>query len=228
MKCPHCWTAFNLPNAHPRDVLLGHDREHRWELHWVRCPACERFIIQLASGQEMLVTHDDSSQRIELDRASVQRLLVHPLGMARALSPDVPGDYAESFQEAVRVLPLSTKASAALSRRLLQALIHEEAGITRRNLDQDIQALIDSNVLASDLANDVDAIRTVGNFAAHAIKSQSTGEITEVETGEAEWLIDVLEELFDFYFVRPKVSQRRRDEHNAKLQDANKPPLKSA
>jgi len=224
MKCPHCRTAFK---AHPWNAKLGQDCEHTWELDWVKCPACERFIIWLAFGRAVSVMHDYGA-RFELGPTSAERLQVHPLGIARPLSHDVPADYAESFQEAVRVLPLSTKASSALSRRLLQNLLHEKAGITGRNLDQEIQELIDSGVLSSDLAKDVDAIRTVGNFAVHPIKSQSTGQITEVEPGEAEWLIEVLEELFDFYFVRPKASQRRRDKLNAKLKDTNKPPLKSA
>ena len=154
-------------------------------------------------------------------------LLVYPLGKSRPLSSDVPAAYADRFQRAVRVLPLAADASAALSRRLLQDLIHEEAGITKRDLDREIQELLDSNALPSDLANDVDAIRRVGNFAAHPIKSQSTGQIVDVETREGEWLIEVLEELFDFYFVRPKARQRRRDKLNEKLKDTGKPELKA-
>ena len=32
------------------------------------------------------------------------------------------------------------------------------------------------------------------NFAAHPIKSMHTGEVIEVEPGEAEWLLDTLED----------------------------------
>jgi hypothetical protein len=127
----------------------------------------------------------------------------------------------------VRILPLAADASAALSRRLLQDLIRETAGITKRTLNEEIEALLESNMLPSDLANDVDAIRQVGNFAAHPIKSQSTGEVVDVELGEADWLVEVLEELFDFYFVRPKVRARRREKLNEKLTDAGKPDLKA-
>jgi hypothetical protein len=125
------------------------------------------------------------------------------------------------------VVPLAAEASAALSRRLLQDLIREEAGIKHHNLSDEIEELLSSNALPSDLANDVDAIRTLGNFAAHPIKSESTGEVVEVEPGEADWLIEVLEELFDFYFVRPKARQRRRDKLNKKLTDAGKQELKA-
>jgi hypothetical protein len=46
------------------------------------------------------------------------------------------------------------------------------------------------------LASAVDAVRNVGNFAAHPIKSKSTGDVLDVEPGEAEWLLDALERLF--------------------------------
>jgi len=97
----------------------------------------------------------------------------------------------------------------------------------RRNLSDEIDALLDSNDLPSQLTEDVDAIRVVGNFAAHPIKSTATGQIVPVETGEAEWLMDVLEELFDFYFVRRDAREGRRDKLNQKLRDAGKPELRT-
>ncbi len=39
----------------------------------------------------------------------------------------------------------------------------------------------------------IDAVRVIGNFAAHPIKSKSTGEIVDVEPGEAEWNLNTLE-----------------------------------
>jgi len=76
------------------------------------------------------------------------------------------------------------------------------------------------------LADAIDAIRNIGNFAAHPIKSKQTGQIIPVEPGEAEWNLDVLESLFDFYFVAPEKLKEKRDELNKKLQEAKKPPMK--
>ena len=58
------------------------------------------------------------------------------------------------------------------------------------------------------------------------MKSTNTGEVIEVESGEAEWLLDTLEGLFDFYFVQPASLKKKREALNAKLTDAGKPPLK--
>ena len=47
-----------------------------------------------------------------------------------------------------------------------------------------------------------------------------------MEPGEAEWTIDVLEELFDFYFVRPAQRQKKREALDQKLKEAGKPAMK--
>jgi hypothetical protein len=129
--------------------------------------------------------------------------------------------------EACRVLSDSPKASAALSRRCLQALLHDKVNVKRRNLDEEIKAVIESGRFPSHIAESLDAIRKIGNFAAHPIKSQNSGEIIEVEPGEAEWTLDVLESLFDFLFVQPAITREKREALDAKLAEAIRPPLKS-
>lgn len=90
----------------------------------------------------------------------------------------------------------------------------------------EIQQVLDNGKLPSHLAEIIDAIRAVGNFAAHPTKSRSTGEIVPVEPAEAELNLEVLEGLFDFYFVSPAKTAARKAEINAKLADAGKPALK--
>jgi hypothetical protein len=134
--------------------------------------------------------------------------------------------FADDYREACLVLSDSPKASAALSRRCLQNLLREVARVKPSNLADEIQQVIDSGKLPSSLVDSIDAIRNVGNFAAHPMKSQRSGEILSVEPGEADWNLDVLEALFDFYFVQPEVIRKKRDALNKKLQDAGKPPMK--
>ena len=94
------------------------------------------------------------------------------------------------------------------------------------NLADEIQQVIDSGKLPSDLSESIDAIRNVGNFAAHPLKSQNSGAILDVEPNEAEWTLDVLEELFDFYFVHPAQLKKKKAALDQKLKDAGKPPMK--
>jgi hypothetical protein len=152
---------------------------------------------------------------------------VWPQGASRPLPAEVEASFAEDFSEAVAVLGVSPKASAALSRRLLQRLLEEKAGVSHGDLYGEIQQVLDSGELPSWLGNDLDAVRQLGNLAAHPMKSTHTGEIQDVDPGEAEWLLDVMESLFDFYFVGPAKAQAKRDALNEKLAEVNKPPLRT-
>ena len=90
----------------------------------------------------------------------------------------------------------------------------------------EIEQVLASKQLLPHLADDLDAIRNVGNFAAHPLKSTSTGEIVDVEPQEAEWLLNILEQLFELYFVLPARAQARRDALNEKLKNVGKPAMK--
>jgi hypothetical protein len=97
---------------------------------------------------------------------------------------------------------------------------------TERDLSQEIDELLGSGKRPTHLAEAIDSVRNIGNFAAHPIKSTNTGEIVDVEPGEAEWLLDTIEGLFDFYFVQPEILKKKRAALDAKLKDAGKPPMK--
>ncbi len=116
----------------------------------------------------------------------------------------------------------SPKAAAALSRRCLQHLLRDHVKVKASDLGKEIDEVLALNTLPSDLAHDIDAIRNIGNFAAHPMKSTQSGAILDVEPGEAEWTLTVLEELFDFYFVRTAKRAAQRDALNAKIATAKK------
>ncbi|MGA2417697.1 MAG: DUF4145 domain-containing protein [Candidatus Staskawiczbacteria bacterium] len=153
--------------------------------------------------------------------------LVRPKGISRTPLPsDIPPAFTEDYREACLVFSDSPKASAALSRRCLQNLLKEKANTTKKDLSEQIEEVLNSNSLPPYLSENLDAVRNIGNFAAHPIKSKSTGEIVDVEPGEAEWNLDILESLFDFYFVQKQKIQEKRDALNKKLGDAGKPQMK--
>ena len=152
--------------------------------------------------------------------------LIYPMYEARGTDLDsVPDHLKNDYIEAYKVLQLSPKASATLSRRCLQGILRDQ-GISKRTLSQEIDEVIANGNLPDALRNNVDAIRNVGNFAAHPSKDQVTGEIAEVENGEAEWNLEVIEGLFDFYYTQPAKNATRKAALDAKLADLGKPPMK--
>jgi hypothetical protein len=218
MKCPHCLVEVN-PNFEQR--YLGGDKETHWAVFFMNCPNsnCNKTIIDLASGQPS--NYYNVLEKVEW------RQTVRPFASSRPpVPPEVDVVFASDYNEACLILTLSPKASAALSRRCLQNILREKAGIKKGDLANEIQQIIDSKAVPSHLSESIDAIRNIGNFAAHPLKSTSTGEIVEVEVGEAEWLLDVIEALFDFYFVQPSILKTKREALNKKLSEIGKPPMK--
>jgi hypothetical protein len=218
MKCPHCLVEVN---ANFTQTYLGIDKETAWSVFTMNCPntICGKKIVDLASGQQ--------SQYAGGLGKIVWRQTVRPFASSR---PPVPKEvgimFSSDYNEACLILTLSPKASAALSRRCLQNILREKAGVKKGDLASEIQQTIDSKSVPSHLSESIDAVRNIGNFAAHPLKSTATGEIVDVEVGEAEWLLDVIEALFDFYFVQPSILKAKREALNKKLSEIGKPPMK--
>ena len=209
MKCPHCLQSFH---DDWKTVQLGPDQHAEWLIDQTVCPACGNAIMGLT--------------RVSTSSLYRSVLTVYPKGVARApLSSDIPAEFASDYKEACLVLADSQKASAALSCRCLQNLLREAAGVKHSTLADEIQQVIDSKKLPSYLADAIDSVRAIGNFAAHPIKSEHSREVIDVEPGEAEWSLDTLEGLFDFYFVQPSKLKRQREDLDQKLAAAGKPPL---
>ncbi|HLY39686.1 MAG TPA: DUF4145 domain-containing protein [Terracidiphilus sp.] len=218
MKCPHCSIGIHDYFSQAPPVTFNNGQV--WKMSYLTCPECKRDIIYLESYR---APNPQGANRRDI----VPRFMAFPANVSsRPLPAEVPDPYKKDFEEAVAVFPLSAKASAALSRRNLQAILKNKAKTTKKDLADQIEEVIASGGLPSHIQEGLDAVRTTGNFAAHPIKSTSTGEIVEVEAGEAEWDLDVLESLFDFYFVQPALTAKRRAALEAKLKDAGKPPLK--
>lgn len=217
MQCPHCAVNFFEKWQVTR---IGEDSEGTWALRFCKCPSCQKLVCAIVKSILM-----GPSERKFLKET--KSYLVRPKAIVRGPIPkEVPEKYAEDYKEACLVLADSPKASAALSRRCLQNLLREVAGVKPLNLVNEIQEVIGSGKLPSHLSESIDSIRNIGNFAAHPNKSEKAGEIIDVEFGEAEWSLEVLEDLFDHYFVQPAKLKARRKALNEKLKQANKPQMK--
>jgi hypothetical protein len=195
MKCPHCLNSFF---SNPQWRNLQNDINYEWTIEFEICPTCQKIIIYL-------INFTKGSVRQQIDKK-----LIFPTGINRNPVPkEVPEKYSNDFIEACLVFTDCPKASAALSRRCLQNIIREELKITKKDMNSEIVEVIKNKLFPSDILESIDAIRNIGNFAAHPIKSQSSGEIVEVEPNEAEWNLDVLEMIFDYLFVRPALVKQK-------------------
>ena len=143
------------------------------------------------------------------------------------MPPEVPKAIATDYVEACLVLPFSAKASAALSRRCLQTMLNEQGYKDKDdNLSKQIDKLLNPRVLPDHIHETVDAIRNFGNFGAHPFNDKTSLQIIDVEPHEAEWCLEILEALFDHFYVGPAAAKKKKAELDAKLKAAGKPPTK--
>ena len=225
-ECPHCrvnYFAQGFPQTQVARMNEGADGH--WWVRSEQCPSCLKVIIWLMAADGSGTFRPNGGQ--EWPTNVVSQFLVHPKGTGRPpVPPEVPVELAEDYTEACLVLADSPKASAALSRRCLQSILRDRAGVQNPdNLMSAIEEVISAPGIPSDIKESLDAVRNIGNFAAHPNKSVNTGEIMPVEPQEAEWCLDVIEMLFGFYFVGPADIQRRRDALNEKLAEMGKPNM---
>lgn len=217
MKCPHCCVevhpSFHEQFVESRPNTVSSVGGLLWRLASMECPACKRAIFYLTG------TNQNGG-------VISGPMLVYPRSASRPAAPaEVPDHIASDYREACLVAEDSPKASAALSRRCLQALLRDK-GFEQKDLARAIDAAIDAHLIPSGVAENLDAVRNIGNFAAHPQKDKNSGEILPVEPHEADWNLDVLEQLFDALYVQPARAKERRQALDNKLAAAGKPPLK--
>ena len=224
MICPHCSTAVKYEWDYTNSFQRNEDNTYGCEIAYSTCPNCTEPIVFLRKGKLEKSDHNYSFY-VKEDEIDIEKM-IYPNKSNFKNSDDIPNSYLEDYEEGLKVLSVSPKASAALSCRLLQNILREEFKIKEKTLAQEIQKFIELDGIPSHLTDAVDAVRNIGNFAAHPTKNKNTGEIVPVESGEAEWLIEVIEALFDFTFIQPIKLEKRRKELNIKLSEVGKPEMK--
>ena len=231
MECPHCaveffprWNTGSIkPGSSPEteaeeDELLrsGPFVETAWIWSAAKCPACYNptIIIDLVD--------------VEYPQEPLMQNQAYPQFPSRKFAVDaVPEAFKEDYVEACKVLPVSAKASAALSRRILQAILSDQ-GYTGKRLIQQIDSVLEEESLAKTLPlsirETIDAVRNLGNLAAHQTTDKSGLQVIDVDHDEAEWCLEIIEALFVHYYDTPSTKDIKRVANlSAKLANANKP-----
>jgi Domain of unknown function (DUF4145) len=224
MKCGNCGEGFHFQAAGACVQRANDEQTDGVELVCGFCPECLAPNILLNSG----IYHCEYGESAYLKHVWTSTRIYPQTRSRLELPEEVPEPYRVDYREAQELLNISPKASAAMSRRLLQQILRERYQIRCPSLSGEIDAFIQLPGIPSELADAVDAIRHIGNFAAHPEKDLATGAIVEVEPGEAEWSLDTLESLLDVAFVQPKRLQSRREVLNQKLASLGKPQLRGA
>jgi Domain of unknown function (DUF4145) len=162
----------------------------------------------------LMTTSGMNSRGVWDDILPIQRFPLQPPSSAKPQPEFIPKPLRDDYTEACRIRDLSPKASATLARRCLQGMIRDFCRITRYTLDQEIKALrtsIDEGTeprgVTPESVDGIDAVRKIGNIGAHMEADVSL--IVDIDPGEAQLLIELIETLFDEWYVAQDRRQKR-------------------
>jgi hypothetical protein len=196
MQCPHCWSDIEVK---PHLFALGEDQDGTWQVSQTRCPKCDHLIVDLHNKDKCVYP-------------------VWPASLARPrLSDDVPVEYAAEYHTAAQILAYSPEAAAAVGRRLLHRFLAEQVGAGSGELADQIAQTADSPELPHYLEEALQTFGRVAKLESGSGKSRHPEALTPAEPGEAEWLLDVLQPLFELYFVQPARLRRKQDALEEKI-----------
>lgn len=181
--------------------------------HAVRCANkdCERVTVALSLGSGV---KDSFGGQTLIPGSVFWSANLYPGRVGKPFPEFVPEAMVEDYKEAWSIIDLSPKSSATLARRCLQAMIRDFCGIRERTLFHEIDALrvmAEKDALPRGVDEDtigaMIALKDVGNIGAHM--SEIDGVILDVDAGEAEKLLGLIEMLFaDWYVARGKRAER--------------------
>ena len=129
-----------------------------------------------------------------------------PQGTAKPQPEYIPVAIRDDYFEACLIRDLSPKASATLIRRCLQGMIRDFTGIRKGRLVDEIDTLRKAvnegtadRSITPETVDAIDHVRGVGNIGAHMEKDINM--IVDVDPGEAQALIELVELLFEEWYV---------------------------
>lgn len=227
MSCPHCGITFDAEREKSVQVIDETDGNNTIATIW-HCPSCRKLTISMQRFARRTPASPPRSTGFQgMPGVGFEEHQVFPRTTGRPPTPpevvNADPKLVEWYTQACLTLNDSPMASAALSRRCLQHILRDHLGAPKSNLDKEIDWIIKNNKVTPELSVQLDAVRHVGNFAAHPVKVEHSGEIADVEPDEAGWSIEVLEGLFQHVFVAPAVARARIVAMNEKLAASGKP-----
>ena len=141
---------------------------------------------------------------------------------SRVLDPNVSPEYRRNFNEAASILDRSPRMATVLARRVLADLLEEYAGREEYGLTDRIDAFNEDTSHPAALRRNLHTLREMGDFSAHT-KKDDQANIIDVDNEEAEWTLDVIERLFDYFIVTPAEDNRIREGMEEKMKQASPP-----
>lgn len=148
-------------------------------------------------------------------RAEDKEFFLLPDSSARLFPNYIPKVILDDYKEACLIKNKSPKASATLARRCLQGMIRDFWKIKSDTLNNEINQIKDK--ISFDLYEAINAIRRIGNIGAH-MEKKDINVIIDVDPNEVQMLIELIENLFEEWYIKRFEEQQKRGEDQLRLE----------
>ncbi len=171
-----------------------------YEITITRCPYCHEDRLTVNSGQITIKGKQNGLYNFNEKTDSCLNMQIRPKSVHKCFPDYVPKAICEDYEEACSILALSPKAAATLARRALEGMILDYWEIpakSKGNLKKEIAEL--EGKIPIDQWKAIDALRNLGNIGAHM--ENDTSVIIDIDPGEAEKLLILIEHLVDQWYI---------------------------
>lgn len=210
-QCPFCGRHTTiLPSNHYAEILKFGDRlannkrgkDLGLQLIAVSCPSreCGQVALTAFVGNCEWRLNAAGGHDLRMLPPPKETWRLWPESTAKQQPNYIPAHLTKAYIHACRIAELSPDASATLSRKCLQGIIRDFWGVTKRTLNQEIDAIKDQ--LQPEVWEAIDGVRRTGNVGAHF--DADPDMIVDVDEGEAKLLIGLIETLFEEWYVARK------------------------
>jgi Domain of unknown function (DUF4145) len=115
--------------------------------------------------------------------------------------------------------------SAVLARKILADLLERYANVPRSlKLSKMIDDFLGQEGHPSHVRDNLHYLREIADFAAHTQKD-TIGNVIDINPGEAEWTLETVDSLFDYFIVGPEKDKQRRTAFDMKIAAAQRKPI---
>lgn len=223
--CPFC----NMPSTirdhdisvqEHKYISVKEDEHYQLETFAITCPSedCREvtIILRKLKGTKYVKTFEGNKPT---DWNRVYQRFIEPEASVKPFPDYVPDQVLQDYKEAKLIADLSPKASATLARRCLQSMIRDFYNISgKKSLHHEIEAI--QSQIDTDMYDAIMALKSIGNIGAHPEKDINL--IVDVEPGEAQELIGLIEMLIeDWYVARHKKQERIKEIQNINTEKQN-------
>jgi hypothetical protein len=230
IKCPYCfrdipsfWESLHRQerNGDYREGIevRGDDSREEFQIEWMTCinDECKQVIVRIRHSYSVHGLNPTIEDWFAVPRKRA----------SRPIDPLVPDKFSKPYIRASLILEDAPDMSGVLARRILQDLLKTYAGRTEYKLEDQIDRFIEDRAHPSRYKDNLHVLRDMGNFGAHTKTNKLTDEIVDISPEEAEWTLDVIDGLLD-YFIISNEKDRLRHEAWERKRGPQNPPIKKS